>query len=208
VIARSQVPAWRVAALILLLAAGAASAAPREYRIDPVHTRVLVSVDHLGFSQALGTLSAPRGRLLFDPRDWTTARVEVEIDLARIDFGDPDWNERMLRRDFLDAALHPVARFVSTHVQPLDENNARVHGTLSLRGITLPLVLEARLNRHARHQLTLRSTAGFSATATLSRAALGMTTWKNVVGDTIQVRIEVEAQRARRSREGDDAVAQ
>jgi polyisoprenoid-binding protein YceI len=194
---------------VTLAFAMGATAAPRDYVIDPVHTRLLLSVDHLGYSQALGTLSAPRGRLRFDPRDWRSAGVEVEIDLARIDFGDADWNERMLRRDFLDGARHPVARFVSTHVEPVDETHARVHGTLSLRGVALPVVLEARLNRHGRHPLTLRSMVGFSATAVLSRAALGMTAWKRVVGDEVVVRIEVEAQRARRGEEDDDdAVAQ
>jgi polyisoprenoid-binding protein YceI len=200
---------WRAVAVALCLAgAGNAAAAPRDYQIDPVHSRVMFSVDHLGFSQALATLSAPRGRLRFDPRDWSSASVEVEIDLARVDFGDADWNERMLRRDFFDAERHPVARFVSTHVEAVDERHARIHGTLSLRGTTVPLVIEARLNRRARNPLTLRSTVGFSAVAYLSRADVGMTAWKTVVGDQVEIRIEVEAQRARSPREDDDAVAQ
>lgn len=188
---------------LILLAASLAGAAPREYVIDPVHTRILFSVDHLGYSRALGTFSAPTGRLRFDPRDWRTAEVEVEIDLARLDLGDADWNARMLRRDFFDAGQHPRASFRSTWVEPLDAGGARIHGILSLRGVSREVALEARLNRLARHPLTLRRTAGFSATATLSRADFGMSAWKSAVGDTVSLSIEVEATRARRGARAD-----
>jgi polyisoprenoid-binding protein YceI len=192
--------------LLALALPALAGAAARDYRIDPVHSRVLFSADHLGFSQALGTLSAPRGRLRFDPDDWSSAQVEVEIDLATLDLGDPDWNARMLRSDFLDAARAPTARFVSTAVEAVQADRARVHGMLELRGERVPVTLEVRLNRIARNPLTLRRTVGFSAEATLSRAALGMRAWKNVVGDRVELRIEVEAQRARRRRNDADAM--
>lgn len=186
-----------------LLAAAAIHAAPRDYEIDPLHTRILFSVDHLGYSRALGTFSAPSGRLRFDPRDWGSAEVEVEIDLTSLDLGDADWNARMLRRDFFDAERHPTARFRSTRVEPLETGGARIHGLLDLRGVSREVVLEARMNRLARHPLTLRRTAGFSATATLSRGAFGMSAWRSAVGDAVSLTIEVEAIRARRPAQGD-----
>ncbi len=189
--------------LSLLLPAGSAGAAPRDYRIDPLHTRVLIAVDHLGFSQALATLSAPRGWLRFDPDNWLDAAVEVEMDLDRIDFGDAEWNARMRRRDFFDADRHPLARFRSVRVEPIDDRRARIVGLLSLRGVEREVVLDATLNRAARHPLTLRRTVGFSATAEIRRADFGMTAWQRAVGATVTVRIELEAQRARRGQDGD-----
>ncbi len=192
------------AALLALSFAGSfAAAAPRDYRIDPVHTRVLLSVDHLGFSEAMATLSAPRGWLRFDPDDWQDAAVEVELDLDRLDFGDAEWNERMRRRDFLDAERHPVARFRSLRVEPVDAQRARIIGLLSLRGVEREVVLDATLNRAARHPLTLRRTVGFSATAEIQRADFGMVAWRRMVGPTVALRIELEAQRARRGADAD-----
>ena len=40
-----------------------------------------------------------------------------------------------------------------------------------------------------------RRTAGFSATATLSRADYGITAWQSVIGDEVALRIEAEAVR-------------
>lgn len=184
--------------LVAAFAFSAASiSAAAEYTIDPLHSRIMFMVDHAGFSRAIGTFSEPRGRLEFDSDDWTQAAVAVEIPLDTLQLGDADWDARMLRRDFLDLERQPVARFVSTSVEPLDERRARVHGELSLRGRSRPVTLDVTLNRLAPNPLTMRRTAGFSATATLDREAFGITAWPRLIGREVELRIEVEAQRRR-----------
>ena len=69
-----------LASLLAALAAAPATAEEAEpYAIDPVHTRVMFAVGHAGFSSALGTVSGSTGALLFDPEDWTTARLDVRV---------------------------------------------------------------------------------------------------------------------------------
>ncbi len=196
----------RLAPLLLMLPLFV-SAAPPLYRIDPVHSRILFMVDHYGYSRALGTFSAPIGTLRFDPKDWRSASVDVVVRLDSLDLGDADWNARMLKRDFFDAAERSTARFVSNRIEPIDADRARIIGTLSLRGEEREVVLEARLNRRARHPLTLRRTVGFSATATLTRQDFGMRAWKSAVGSEVSLIIEVEANRTRRG-DNEDAGAE
>ena len=192
-------------ALIVLLAALATPAhadGPEPYAIDPVHTRVMFAVGHAGFSKALGTVSGSTGALLFDPEDWTAARLDVRVPMAAIDLGDEGWNRATLARNLLDAQQHPEARFVSRDVTPVDEDTARACGELTLRGVTRPLCMDVTLNALKRHPMPpFRRTAGFSATATLSRADYGITAWKSVIGDEVELRIEAEAVR------DDDALA-
>ena len=192
--------------LAMLLAPLAAWSKPRDYRVDPQHSRVLFAVEHLGFAKAMGTLSAPRGWLRFDPEDWSSARGEIEIDLSTLDLGDADFNRRLARRDGFDSERHPQARWVVERIEPLDANRFIAHGRLHWRGGDFPLALNVQFNRLARHPLTLRRTAGFSATATVSRAALGLTAWKSMVGDAVELRVEVEARRGRRE-DSDDTPA-
>ena len=52
-----------------------------------------------------------------------------------------------------------------------------------------------RLNKNAPHPLTFKRTLGFTAVGTLSRHTLGMDAWKRVIGDEVELRIEVEAKR-------------
>lgn len=181
----------------LVLSANDAAAEAKHYELDPVHTRIVFAIDHLGFSKALGTFAHPRGSLWFDPDDWRTAKLDVTIDIASLDLGDADWKKRMLRRDYFDIKRHTEARFVSTTIEPTGTDTARVLGDFTLRGETRPLTLDVKLNRHGRHPLTFRTTAGFSATATLERSDFGMTDNLRTVGDTVELRIEAEAERRR-----------
>jgi len=180
--------------LALLPAVAGARDTLAEYRLDPVHTRVMFAISHAGLSKALGTVSGSTGTLTFDPDDWSRAKVDVRVPIARVDLGDADWNKATLAKSLLDAEDHPEARFVSTRVEPVDAAHARVHGDLTLRGVTREVVLDVTLNAAKRHPMPpFRRTVGFSATTTLSRADFGITAWKSVIGDEVELRIEAEA---------------
>lgn len=198
-------PKWLLvgfAALPLAVLAGGAD----RYALDPVHTRVVFTVDHAGFSRALGTISGSTGTLLFDRDDWRSARLEVTVPLTRLDLGDAKWNAAVLAPGLLDGERHPQARFVSGRVEPVDADHARVCGELSLRGATRPVCLDVRFNALKRHPLPpFRQTAGFSATARLSRLEFGIDAWPTVIGDTVDLIIEAEAVRTRPQADEADA---
>lgn len=192
----------RLCAVALLLALPAVStmavAQAERYELDPVHTRVMFEISHAGYSQAIGTVSGSTGTLVFDPEDWSSARVEVSVPLLRLDLGDAKWNRAALGRNLLDGDDHPLATFVSTRVEPVDDTHARVFGTLTLRGVAQEVVLDVAFNQLERYPLPpFRRTAGFSATTTISRKAFGIDAWPGVIGDSVTLRIEAEAQRAR-----------
>lgn len=192
-----------LAMLALLACLPATAAEPVRYELDPVHTRVMFSVSHAGFSNPIGTVSGSTGVLEFDQDDWTTARLEATVPLTRLELGDAKWNAAALADNLLDADDHPEARFVSTTVEPRDATRAKVCGELTLHGVTKPLCMDVTLNQLKRHPLPpFRRTAGFSACATLSRMEFGIDAWKSVIGDEVKLRIEAEA--VRRSGEGID----
>ena len=184
-------------ALLATVLPSLALAAPAHYALDPVHTRVLFAVSHAGFSQALGTVSGSHGDLWFDPDDWSSAKLDVEVPLERLDRGDATWTKAVLATTLLDTGDHPTARFASRRIEPKDPTHARVCGDLSIRGVTRDTCMDVVFNQLKRHPLPpFRRTAGFSATATLSRADFGIDAWKSVIGDEVQLRIEAEAVRA------------
>ena len=177
-----------------LLASFASHAQVHDYRIDPVHTRIMFGLDHAGFSTALGTVSGSTGWLAFDPSDWSSARVDVEIPLDRIELGNDDWNHAAKR--MLDAGRYPGARFVSTSIAPVDAGHASICGTLTLHGASQPLCLQAKINQLKRAPMPpFRQTVGFSATTTLLRGDFGINDWQGMVGNAVELRIEVEAVR-------------
>jgi polyisoprenoid-binding protein YceI len=191
-------------ALLALALPFAAAAEPAHYALDPVHTRVLFAVSHAGFSQALGTVSGSHGELWFDPDDWTSAKLTVEVPLDRLDMGDAKWTRAVQATNLLDTAEHPVARFASKRIEPVDATHARVCGDMEIRGVAHDACLDVAFNQLKRHPMPpFRRTAGFSATATLKRSDFGIDAWKSVIGDEVQLRIEAEALRARAGNDDD-----
>lgn len=191
-----------IALVFACIAAIAASpvgraAGPDTYAFDPVHTRVMFAVSHAGFSSAIGTVSGSTGTLVFDRDDWRSARLDVTVPVARLELGDAKWNAATLAANLLDGARHPEAHFLSDTVEPVDAEHATVCGQLTLRGVSRPLCMDVVLNALKRHPMPpFRRTAGFSATATLSRSDYGIVAWQSVIGDRVDLRIEAEAVRS------------
>ena len=199
-LSRLSMPLAAVIAACCVCATAHAGEPPR-YVIDPVHTRVLFEIDHAGFSKAIGTVSGSEGSLHFDADDWSTAKLEVTVPMQRLDMGDSGWSASVFAPRFLDIKRYPQARFVSTRVERHEGNRGTVCGELTLHGTTRPLCMALVLNRIARYPLPpFRRTAGFSARASLKRSGFGMTSWRSLVGDEVELRIEAELFR----RNGDD----
>lgn len=182
--------AWLVAAL-LALASGPADAA--SYRYDLVHSQIIFSIDHDGYSHPFGRLHIARGWLRFDPHDWSTAATALDIDMASVDMGDADWNKAVCKRALLDCADHPYAHFVSTRVERLDAHHGLLHGELTLRGITQKISLPFTFNRDAMTIYGIHVVAGFSATTTLDRRDFGSTAFAGSIGRQVRIWLELEA---------------
>lgn len=181
---------WLTASVLPLTSAHAAEAG---YRYDTVHSQILFSISHDGYSRPFGRLHIASGWLHFDPDDWSTAATELDVDLTGVDMGDADWNNAVCKPALLDCARNRYAHFVSTSVERKDAEHGILHGQLSLRGITRPLSLPFTFNRAAKTIYGLHTVAGFSATAMLDRTAFGITANPGSIGQQVNVWLEIEA---------------
>jgi polyisoprenoid-binding protein YceI len=182
---------WCLAAIVLPLAS--AHAASATYRYDTVHSQIVFSISHDGYSRPFGRLHIARGWLRFDPDDWSTAATELDVDVAGVDMGDTDWNKGVCKPTLLDCARHRDAHFVSTQVERKDDHHGVLHGQLTLRGVTRPLSLPFTFNRVGRTIYGLHTVAGFSASVTLDRETFGLTSNANSIGQSVSIWLELEA---------------
>lgn len=184
---------WLSFALAILLLPAAAQAATHTYRYDTVHSQVVFSIDHDGYSRPFGRLHIARGWLRFDPDDWSRASTVLDIDMGSVDMGDAKWNDAVCGGSLLDCSHERYAHFVSTSVERKDASHGVLHGELTLHGVTRPVTLPFTLNRLARTIFGMHVVAGFSATATLDRTAFGITAFPNAIGHNVAVWLELEA---------------
>lgn len=177
----------------MLLPLAPAHATSQSYHYDTVHSQVLFSISHDGFSRPFGRLHIARGWLRFDPDDWSTAATALDIDMRSLDMGDKDWDAAVCKSALLDCATYPTAHFVSHSVQRQDARHGVLHGTLSLHGVSQPLDIAFTFNRDATTIYGLHIVAGFSATAMLERADFGVDAYAHSIGASVNVWLELEA---------------
>ena len=175
----------------------AAFAAPVTYAFDTVHSRLTFYVSHLGFSNSVGQLSVAPGTFTFDTADWSTGRVIATLPADSLTFGDAKWDAHMKSADFLDAAKYPSITFTATKVeQTAGTNTGTLTGDLTLHGVTKPVTLQLRLNGTGTHPFYKVPAIGFTATGKLKRSDFGVAGYIPMVGDELEVRLEVEAKQA------------
>lgn len=160
--------------------------------LDNEHSYVLWRIKHLGFSTQAGKWYV-KGFVLLDKDQPQNSKVEATIDVANFITGIPELDKHLQGKLFFDVEHYPVATFVSDKVEVTGENTAKVHGLLTVHGITKPVTLSVTLNKVGRNPINDRMTVGFSATTELKRSDFGIKTLLPDLGDEVMIEIGAEA---------------
>lgn len=180
-------------AALALLAAAPAQAETIHYTLDKPHTQILFFVGHMGVSKSQGEFLDYEGKITFVTDKPEQSSVEATIRTASIDMGDAKWDEHMKNADFFDVEKFPEMTFKSTSIAVTGDKTADIIGDLTLLGVTKPVTLKAEWIGSGKHAMSGKDLAGFSATGNLKRSDFGMNYGIPMVGDEVEIRIEVEA---------------
>ncbi|TXH96754.1 MAG: polyisoprenoid-binding protein [Pseudorhodobacter sp.] len=188
----------RFAALALsaALISAPAFAEAEKYTLDPSHSQIVFTYNHLGFSTSYGMFSGFNGEIMFDQAEPAKSSVTVSFPVKSMLTG---WQERFdhfMTPDFFDAKEDEMVTFTSTAIEVTGEKTAKITGDLTLNDVTKSVVLDATLNQVGEHPMAKAPWAGFSATTTLIRSEFNLGQFAPYVSDEVQVQISVEAQKA------------
>lgn len=170
------------------------------WAIDPAHSVVEFAVKHMMFATVKGRFAAFAGDIVTHPDDPTEGEVTLTIDAESIDTRDAKRDEHLRSNDFFGADDHPQLAFESTRVEHLPGPGFRVHGDLTMKGATRPVVLDATFNGSGPNPWG-QTVASWSATTEIDREEWGMgfntalETGGVLVGTRVKVSIELEAVR-------------
>jgi polyisoprenoid-binding protein YceI len=167
------------------------------WSIDPLHSEAAFTVRHLMVTKVRGGFTGLDGVIVTgdDPID---SKVEVTIDAASVNTGNPDRDAHVRSADFLDVEQFPTFEFHSTRVQP-DGGGFVVSGDLTLHGVTKAVELELEVNGFQSHTPFGDSRVGFSATTEINRKDFGVefnTPLEGggvALGEKIKVELEIQA---------------
>ena len=99
------------------------------YTVDPAHTQLLFTVNHLGFSEYSGMFVEPTGTLILDPKNPQSDKVDVTFPVAKVRTTVAALDAHLQKPEFFDAAKYPTAHFVSSKVT-VTGTTATIDGTL------------------------------------------------------------------------------
>lgn len=156
-------------------------------QIDPARSGARFTVHPLLQKAMTGTFDAPTGTLETLPKG--RLRIDFSLKAASVAFPDSKRITGMTRGEaFFDAAHHPVVHFRS---KPFSASLLRDGGTLSgvldLRGVSKPVRFV--FDKAACDQPGVA--CPIHAAGRISRSAFGMTRYKLVVGDNVDIVVDM-----------------
>ncbi|MFN8452363.1 MAG: YceI family protein [Anaerolineae bacterium] len=168
------------------------------WKFDPAHTTVSFSARHMMVTTVRGQFAAPTGVLVFDPENPAASSVEATIDTTTLSSGVADRDKHLRSADFLEVDKFPTITFKSTKVEVTSDNEARVTGDLTIRGVKRPVTLNAEYLGLVNSPFGDKR-AGFVASTKINREDWGLT-WNVaieaggvLVGKDIKIELDVEA---------------
>lgn len=167
------------------------------YRVDPVHSVVQFTVDHLVFFKVSGTFDDYQGELEADAATRALKSASATIKVASIDTREAKRDDHLRSADFFDAANHPELTFVSKRVEGAGDA-ITVYGDLTIRGTTKEVALKGSF-RGVNTDPWGNQRAGFTASTVINRHDYGLN-WNKaletggvVVGENVTISLEVQA---------------
>lgn len=169
------------------------------WNFDPAHTYASFSARHMMVTTVRGRFNAPpTGTLVFDPANPAATLVEAVIDTTSVNTGLVDRDNHLKSPDFLDVANYPTLTFKSTRVEVTSDDTAKLHGDLTIRNVTRPVVLNVEFLGLTNDPWGGKR-AGFTAETKINREDWGLT-WNMaieaggvLVGKEIKINLDVEA---------------
>ena len=180
----------------LLAGSPASFAAP--YKLDTAHLEVGFQVTHMMISKVKGRFTKVEGGFDFDDKKNELKAVDVKIEAGSITTENQKRDDHLRSPDFFDTKKFPAITFKGEKVEMKDGKPAKVIGTLTMHGVSKPVVLDVELRGSMMNQEGL-GVVGFSANGKINRQDFGVKFNKNLdkggvaVSDEVVITIDGEA---------------
>ncbi|WP_417668132.1 YceI family protein [Roseibium sp.] len=150
----------------------------------------------LGFSvkqadgEVVGEFGSWSADIDFDPDAPEKAVIKASIETGSVATGNRQFDDMLLQPDYFNISVFPAATFETTQVIPRGEDVYRAEGTLSIKGLTQPVILDFTLKIDG-------DTAKAEGTATLQRLTyeMGTSVATGTLEDTVTVTLDLTATR-------------
>jgi polyisoprenoid-binding protein YceI len=167
------------------------------WKTDASHTSIHFVARHMMLAKVRGEFQDFSVDFNLDTEQPEAATVEARIQAASIFTKDGQRDGHLKSADFLSVETYPDLVFKSTKIERTGEETARLHGDLTIRDVTKPVVLDVNYLGTSKSPWGATS-IGFEAKTKINREDWGLTwnvaleTGGWLVGKEISIEIEAE----------------
>jgi polyisoprenoid-binding protein YceI len=165
--------------------------------IDPMHSEVQFKVKHLVISTVSGFFKSFEGTLETENDDFENANIYFALNIDSIDTNQSQRDEHLKSPEFFDAGQFPQITFKSTSFKKTDDDEFKLTGDLTVKGITKTVSLDAEFGGST-DDFYGNTKAGFEVSGKINRKDFGLT-WDGVteagsvvVGEDIKLLINLQ----------------
>jgi len=170
---------------------------PGTWKIDASHSNIEFSVKHMMVTSTKGRFSGVTGTVVIPESGVADASVDVSIDADTVDTRDAKRDEHLRSNDFFGSGDHPQIVFRSTRIAANGGDEMKIHGDLTIKGTTKPVVLDAEFHGEGMNPWGM-TVAGYSAATRINREDFGVT-WNAaleaggvLVSNEVKVNLDLE----------------
>jgi polyisoprenoid-binding protein YceI len=146
-----------------------------KWSIDQAHSEITFKVRHLRIAHVKGAFKIFDASIHTIAKDFTTAQIDLWMDVSSIDSGDAKRDEHLKSVDFFDVQNHKQITFISSNIEnPDSDGNHVLWGELTMKGVTRNVKLNLQLGGIANDPMG-NEKAGFTVTGKLNRSEWGLT---------------------------------
>jgi polyisoprenoid-binding protein YceI len=175
----------------LAVVSPAPAAQPETWSVDPVHSTAQFTARHFGIVPVIGTIPIRSASVKLNPGEQLPISVTAQFDPAKVDTHNDMRDGDLRSPHYFDVATYPNMQFVSTKIEG-DAKHFTVTGDLTMHGQTHPVTLTAQVAGAGKSPRG-RSIVAYAATATIDRTQWGMSYGPMIVGNSIDISVNVEA---------------
>ncbi len=168
-----------------------------KWALDSTHSEIQFKVRHLMVSWASGTFKKFEVDVKSNGDDFTTAKIKFTADVNSIDTNNEQRDAHLKNADFFDVENHPKVIFESAKMEQVDDEHYKLHGTLTMRGNSKPVVLNVEYGGIMQDPWGNTRT-GFTVTGKINRKDFGISfggvteTGGILLGDDVSLNANVE----------------
>ncbi|HSS44279.1 MAG TPA: YceI family protein, partial [Thermoanaerobaculia bacterium] len=162
------------------------------FTFDKAHTLIGFRIRHL-VTKVEGRFKGFTGTIWLDRANPADSRVDLTIQTASIDTGVEDRDKDLRSPNFFDVEKYPTIAFKSTKVEAKGNDSYEVTGDLTMHGVTKTIRVPVKHTGFAK--MGDVDKAGFEIAFPLSRKEYGIERGAPLVGDEVEINIQVESNR-------------